>query len=159
MAPFDFAAIDHERFMCEALREAELAAHSGERPIGAVVMHQNQIVGKGRARHRERLSEIAHAEMNALLAAEQYIHAHTHNGVVLYTTVEPCVMCLGAIVMSDIEHVVFALPDRWIKPDQMLQIPYVRHHIAHYLGGVLEGESAALWEKTRPDELRLIRGV
>jgi tRNA(adenine34) deaminase len=152
----DFEAVDHERFMREALEEAELAGQAGERPIGAVVVHDGQVIGRGRARHRQRQSEIAYAEMNALLQAEQSLYAHPHE-CVIYTTVEPCVMCLGAIVMSDIDHVVFALADNWIKPAAMLEMAYVRRHIKHYLGGLLEIESIRLWERYNPDELYLIQ--
>ncbi len=151
-----FDALDHECFMREALQEAALACQQGERPIGAVIVHDGHVVGRGRAQHLARASEIAHAEMNALLQAEQYVHAHQHE-CVIYTTVEPCVMCLGAIVMSDIDHVVFALPDHWIQPAQMLELPYVRRHIKHYVGGILERESAALWEQANPRELYLLR--
>jgi tRNA(adenine34) deaminase len=155
--PFDFDALDHKYFMREALQEARLAGEAEERPIGAVVVHKGQIIGRGRAQHQARKSEIAHAEMNALLRAEQYIHAHIHDGCVIYTTVEPCVMCLGAIVMSDIDHIVFALADHWIKPSEMLKMAYVRRHIRHYVGGILADESARLWEQFNPRELALLR--
>jgi tRNA(adenine34) deaminase len=154
---FDFDTLDHEHFMKEALVEADLAGQAGERPIGAVIVHAGQIVGRGRAQHNARKSEIAHAEMNALLQAEQYIHAHIHDGCVIYTSVEPCVMCLGAIVMSDIDHVVYALADHWIKPGEMMKMDYVRRHIKHYVGGILAGESARLWEQFNPYELGLLR--
>jgi tRNA(adenine34) deaminase len=154
---FDFDALDHEKFMREALKEAELSGQAGERPIGAVIVHLGQVIGRGRAQHRARSSEIAHAEMNALLQAEQYIQAHIHDGCVIYTTVEPCVMCLGAIVMSDIDDVVYALADNWIKPSAMLEMDYVRRHIKHYVGGILENESVKLWEHFRPRELELIQ--
>ncbi len=152
----DFDDLDHERFMCEALKEAELALQQGERPIGAVIVHNGKVIGRGRAQHQKRKSKIAHAELNALIQAEQYIRAHTHECVV-YTTVEPCVMCLGAIVMSNIDHIVFALPDKWINPSEMLEIDYVQRHIKHYIGGVLKTESVALWEKADPRELRMLR--
>jgi tRNA(adenine34) deaminase len=155
--PFDFDALDHEHFMREALLEARLAGQAGERPIGAVVVHKGQIIGRGRAQHQARKSEIAHAEMNALLQAEQYIYAHVHDGCVIYTTVEPCVMCLGAIVMSDIDHIVYALADHWIKPGEMLNMDYVRRHIQHYVGGILADQSAKLWEQYNPHELALLQ--
>ena len=151
-----FDDLDHERFMREALKEAELALQQGERPIGAVIVHNGKVIGRGRAQHQKRKSKIAHAELNALIQAEQYIRAHTHECVV-YTTVEPCVMCLGAIVMSNIDHIVFALPDKWINPSKMLEIDYVQRHIKHYIGGVLKTESVALWEKADPRELRMLR--
>ncbi len=70
----DFADLDHEHFMHEALKEAELALEEGERPIGAIVVHNGQVVGRGRAQHQQRQSEIAHAELNALIQAEQQCH-------------------------------------------------------------------------------------
>ncbi|MDP2994199.1 MAG: nucleoside deaminase [Anaerolineales bacterium] len=150
----DFNALDHQYFMREALREAEQAGLAGESPIGAVIVHNGIIVGRGRARHEERHSEIAHAELNALLEAEKHIHDHIHDGIVLYTTVEPCVMCLGAVVMSDVDHIVFGLYDGNIHPEQMLTIPYVRRHIRDYLGGVLAAESLELFRRFRREGIR-----
>ena len=152
----DIDGLDHEQYMREALREAELALKRGERPIGAVIVHDGRIVGRGRAQHREHQSNIAHAELNALLQAEQCLCQHRHD-CVIYSTVEPCVMCLGAIVMSNIDHVVFALPDHSIEPREMLKMDYVRRHIRTYQGGVLEAESAVLWERADPGELRKLR--
>ena len=150
-------AQDHEFFMRAALEEAKLALAAGERPIGAVIVHRETIVGRGRAHHHQRTSKIAHAEMNALLNAEAYLYDHEHDDCILYTTLEPCVMCLGAVVMSDIQHIVFSMADAHIMPAQMLEMPYVRRHIKSYLGGVLEKESSALWEHYSLRELCLIR--
>jgi tRNA(adenine34) deaminase len=152
----DFNALDHQYFMCEALREAEQAGLAGEIPIGAVVVHNGIIVGRGRARHEERHSQIAHAELNALLEAEKHIHDHIHDGIVLYTTVEPCVMCLGAVVMSDVDHVVFGLYDGNIHPEQMLTMPFVRRHIRNYLGGILAAESLELFRGFRREDIRFL---
>jgi tRNA(adenine34) deaminase len=155
---FDFNSLDHTLFMREALKEAALAGEAGERPIGAVIVHRGRIVGRGRAEHRGRRNRIAHAELNALLATATGMYDFPHDNGVLYSTVEPCEMCLGAIVMSDVvNHVVFALADRWINPAPMLEMPHVQRHILHYLGGVLEQESIALWEKYNPGELALLR--
>jgi tRNA(adenine34) deaminase len=156
MSDFDFNSLDHETFMRAALDEAVIALNEGEMPIGAVIVHHNRIISRGRAQHRARQSEIAHAELNALLEAEHYLHQHNHSDCMLYTTVEPCVMCLGAVVMSDVDHVVYSLADHNIHPEQMLAIPYVRKHIKNYLGGILEAESQILWEKSRPRILHLI---
>jgi tRNA(adenine34) deaminase len=155
---FDFDSLDHALFMREALQEAAFAMQAGERPIGAVIVHQGQIVGRGRAEHLGRHNRLAHAELNALLATATSLYDYPHDNGVIYTTLEPCEMCLGAIVMSDVvNHVVFALADCWINPQPILEIPHVRRHIQHYVGGVLEAESAALWQQCRPDELKLIR--
>jgi tRNA(adenine34) deaminase len=149
----DFNALDHRRFMREALNEAEQAGLAGEAPIGAVIAHNGLIIGRGRASHEKRHSEIAHAELNALLEAEKHIHDHIHDGIILYTTVEPCVMCLGAVVMSDVDHIVFALYDANIHPEQMLTMPYVRRHIRDYLGGFMAAESLELFRRFRRDDI------
>jgi tRNA(adenine34) deaminase len=155
---FDFNSLDHAFFMYEALAEATLAMQAGERPIGAVIVHNGQIVGRGRAEHLGRHSRLAHAEMNALLATATSLYDYPHDNGVIYTTLEPCEMCLGAIVMSDVvNHVVFALADHWINPLPMFDMPHVRRHIQNYIGGVLEEESVALWRHCRPDEFILIR--
>ena len=154
---FDFDSLDHAAYMREALQEAELAMRSGERPIGAVIVHKGKIVGRGRAEHEGRHNRLAHAELNALLATATNLYDFPHDNGVIYTTLEPCEMCLGAIVMSDVvNHVVFALADRYINPMPMFDIPHVRRHIHNYVGGVLEKESMELWLHCRPDELTLI---
>ena len=155
---FDFNSLDHIFFMREALKEAEMAMQAGERAIGAVIVHDGKIVGRGRAEHLKRHNRLAHAELNALLATAASLYDHPHTNGVIYTTVEPCEMCLGAIVMSDaINHIVFALADHWINPAPMLEMPHVRRHIHNYLGGVLAEESAALIKQSRPDEFIMIR--
>lgn len=152
----DFDTLDHEHFMREALDEAAQAGLSGEIPIGAVIVYNGKIIGRGRARHNERHSEIAHAELNALLGAEKVIHDHIHDGIILYTSVEPCVMCLGAVVMSDVDHIVFALYDENIHPEQMLAMPFVRRHIRNYLGGILAAESLELFRRFQREDVRYL---
>ena len=155
---FDFDALDHEYFMREALKEAELAMQAGERPIGAVIVHRGRIVGRGRAEHHGRHNRLAHAELNALLSTAESLYDFPHDNGVIYSTLEPCEMCLGAIVMSDVvNHVVFALSDRWINPQPMFDIYHVRKHIHNYVGGVLAEESASLWRQSRPEELRMLQ--
>ena len=152
----DFDSLEHPKYMREALREAETALQQDERPIGAVIVHRGKIVGRGRAQHKKRHSGVAHAELNALIQAERYLSDHAHE-CVLYSTLEPCVMCLGASVMGDIGAVVFAMPDHMINPSEMMALAYVKRHIQHYLGGVLENDCEALWVHTYPDELRMLR--
>jgi tRNA(adenine34) deaminase len=155
---FEFNSLDHIYYMREALLEAALAMQAGERPIGAVIVHNGQIVGRGRAEHQGKHNRLAHAELNALLMTAESLYDYPHDNGIIYTTLEPCEMCLGAIVMSDVvNHVVFALADRWINPSAMLEMPHVKRHIHNYVGGILAEESMALWQKCRPDELALLR--
>lgn len=148
--PFDFNTLDHTYFMREALKEAELALQAGEAPIGAVIVHNGVIVGRGQAEHVRRQSRLAHAELNALLATATSLYDFPHTDGVIYTTLEPCEMCLGAIVMSDaVNHIVYAAADPNINPSAMLDMPHVRRHIHTYLGGILAEESEALLERGR----------
>jgi len=142
--PPEFAALDLDRFMRAALREAELAGEAGEVPIGAVLVVGGAIVARGRARHREQQSQLAHAEMQALLAGGEALW-HDYARAVLVTTREPCPMCLGAAVMADVPHIVFAAPDPIVHTAATIAAnPYVRRHIKIYLGGILEAEARAL---------------
>ena len=154
---FDISQLDHNLFMQAALAEAELAGNAGELPIGAVIVHNGQIVATGRARHVARSSNMAHAEVNALLAGERYLNEHARDGCVIYTNVESCVMCLGAIVMSNVRHIVFGLEDKWIKPSSMLQMEYVRRHVDTYIGGVMVQASIDLFKKFRPQDLAVMQ--
>jgi tRNA(adenine34) deaminase len=155
---FNFKTLNHTFFMQEALVEAKLALQAGERPIGAVIVHNEQIIGRGQAQHKNTRNRLAHAELNALLSVANNLYDYQRGDAVIYTTVEPCEMCLGAIVMSDaVNHIVYALPDNWINTKPMFSMPHVQRHIYNYLGGVLEAESASLWEQYSPRELFLLR--
>jgi tRNA(adenine34) deaminase len=133
---FNFNALDHTFYMREALNEATQALMTGERPIRAVIVHNNQIIGRGRAQHKNTRNRLAHPALNALLSVSNCLYDFDRGDAVIYTTVEPCEMCLGAIVMSDaINHIVYALPDRWINTKPMFSMSHVQRHIYNYLGG------------------------
>lgn len=103
--------IGDEYFMRKALEEAAAAAESGEIPIGAVVVCDGVIIGKGH-NQTERLSDVtAHAEMLAISAAALSIGGKYLDGCTLYVTVEPCPMCAGAIGWSRVGRVVYGAPD------------------------------------------------
>ncbi len=103
--------INDEYFMNKAIAEAEIAGESGEIPIGAVVVCDGVIIGKGH-NQTERLSDVtAHAEMLAISAAAVSIGGKYLDGCTLYVTVEPCPMCAGAIGWSRVSSVVIGAPD------------------------------------------------
>lgn len=135
-----------QHFMSEALREAEAAGHDGELPIGAVVVYDGQIVARGRSAQKRLRTQLAHAELLALqqLVGEPWQAA---TDAVVVTNVEPCPLCLGAVVMTDIRHVVFAQWDERAGAREMLEIPYVRRHIATYHGGLCNDESARVTDR------------
>ncbi len=148
------AALGLERWMHEALAEAGAAGRAGEYPIGAVVVLDDRVVSRGRSRQVERRSQIAHAELNALQSAGEPLWTR-HDDAVLFTTVEPCPLCLGALVMADVPHVVFAHEDPAVESREIVErIPYVGSHIETYHGGVLRDESRALFERYEPRLLK-----
>src|SRR5687767_11338124 len=101
LAP-ELANVDIEKFMREALLEADAAGQAGELPIGAVLVLDGEIISRGRARHKETKSQISHAELNALLNGGEKLWTDYKQAIILFTTVEPCPMCLGAVVMADV---------------------------------------------------------
>lgn len=95
------------RWMDAALREAAKAARAGEVPIGAVVVKDGRIVGRGYNKVEGRGSAAAHAEMLAIESASRKLGDWRLDGCAIYVTVEPCHMCLGAIYLARIARVVF----------------------------------------------------
>ena len=101
----------HIRWMKTALREAQIAADNKEVPVGAIVVANNIIVGRGRNMVETLNDCTAHAEMLALTAASQTLGTKHLAGCTLYVTLEPCPMCAGAIVLSRIDRLVFGAFD------------------------------------------------
>jgi tRNA(adenine34) deaminase len=103
--------IDDERWMESALREAEKAKARKEVPVGAVVVHNGRIIGKGYNQIETLQDPTAHAEMIAITAAAAGLGSRRFEGCVLYVTLEPCAMCAGAIVLARIPRLVFGASD------------------------------------------------
>lgn len=153
----DLENLDLEKFMREALAEADAAGQAGEFPIGAVLALDGEIIARGRARHGESKSQLSHAELNALLDGGEKLWTDFRRAI-LFTTVEPCPMCLGAVVMADVPHVIYALNDAVVQSKITLESnPYIRRHIKSYFGGVLEDESAKVIGKYNPKILKYMQ--
>jgi len=105
------AALDHEYWMEMAFREAEKAYEKGEVPIGAVVVYENRIIGRGHNLTETLQDPTAHAEMIAITAAAEYLGSRRLLDTALYVTLEPCSMCAGAIVLARIPLLVFGASD------------------------------------------------
>jgi tRNA(adenine34) deaminase len=152
----EIAVLDLGLFMHEAMREAEQAGLAGELPIGAVLVIDGEIVARGRARHRASRSQLMHAEMHALLNGGTPLWER-YESAVLFTTMEPCPMCLGAVVMADVPHIVFGSHDAVVDSRLMVEtVPYVRRHIRTYHGGVLEDQIRELIARFDPGCLRYV---
>jgi len=143
--------------MHEALLEADAAGQVGELPIGAVLVLDGEIIAHGRAHHNERKSQISHAELNTLLAGGEKLWTD-YKRAILFTSVEPCPMCLGAVVMADVPHIIYALNDAVVHSKLSVETNfYIHRHIKSYYGGVLEEESARIVGKYRPKDLKYLR--
>ena len=95
-----------------ALKEAMKAYEEDEIPVGAVIVYQDQIIGRGYNQSQRLKDSTAHAEMIAITSAQNKIGSKYLNGCELYVTLEPCMMCSGAIFLSKISKVIYGLDDK-----------------------------------------------
>jgi tRNA(adenine34) deaminase len=102
---------DDERFMSRALELAELAAQAGEVPVGAVLVHDGEIIAEGRNRPIGDSDPTAHAEIVALREAGRITGNYRLSGATLYVTLEPCAMCVGAMIHARVARLVYGAPD------------------------------------------------
>ena len=129
---------DDQKYMGMALQEAQAAQTEGEIPIGAVVVCRGQVIGRGH-NMTERLNDItAHAEMQAITAAAEYLGGKYLTDCTLYVTVEPCVMCAGAIGWAQVPRVVYGCSDP--KRGYQTYAPHAMHPRREAIGGVMEKE-------------------
>lgn len=129
-------------FMAEALRMAQVAYEEGEIPVGAIVVIGERIIGKG-YNQTERLKDVtAHAEMLAITAASEYLGGKYLQDCTLYVTLEPCVMCAGALYWTQMKRVVFGASDE--KRGFLKLGKNVLHPKTQLKTGILADESQAL---------------
>lgn len=138
--------MDDERFMRSALAEAAKAAARGEVPVGAVVVRNGRIVARGSNRPISSADPTAHAEVVALRRAAKKAANYRLAGCDLYVTVEPCAMCLGAIVQARVRRLVYGAPDpKAGAVASVMTFPFERlNHRPEVAGGVLAEASAGL---------------
>ena len=133
---------DDEKYMRLALAEAQKALAADEIPVGCVIVSQGQIIGRGH-NLTETLSDVtAHAEIQAITAAAQTLGGKYLPDATLYVTVEPCVMCAGAIGWAQISRIVYGAPDP--KRGYATYSPRAFHPKATVASGILESECRAL---------------
>ena len=131
-----------EHFMRQALKEAELAFKADEVPVGAVIVCADRILGRGH-NLTERLNDVtAHAEMQAITAAADSLGGKYLKDCTLYVTVEPCVMCAGALQWTQIGRIVFGAFDE--KAGYRRLGGRALHPKTQVVGGILEAECADL---------------
>jgi len=136
-----------EYYMRLALREAERTLEHGDVPIGAVVVHDGEVIGSGRNERELREDPTAHAEILALREAARALGSWRVLDAVLYVTLEPCAMCAGAIVLARVPRVVFGASDPKAGAAgsvlNVLAEPRLNHR-PEVAGGLLAEDSAAL---------------
>ncbi|MCM1292015.1 MAG: nucleoside deaminase [Bacteroides sp.] len=136
---------DDERYMRLALLEAYRAAEMGEVPVGAVIVAGGRVIGRGH-NLTETLNDVtAHAEIQSITAAAQTVGGKYLPDATLYVTVEPCLMCGGAIGWSQIGRVVYGCADE--KRGVSTYTDHAYHPRTTVTGGVLADECAALMKE------------
>lgn len=136
----------HEQWMRRALALADRAANEEEVPVGAVLVRDGQLLGEGWNQMIGNADPSAHAEVVALRDAARAVGNYRLPGSTLYVTLEPCTMCVGAMVHARVEQLVFAATEPRAgvvcSTCQMLDEPRFNHRVS-WLGGVLAEESSA----------------
>lgn len=141
-AIFDSDMEADEKYMLEALREAEAAGAEGEIPIGAVIVCRGRIISRGH-NMTERLNDpTAHAEMIALTSATETLGGKYLEGCTLYVTVEPCPMCAAALNWAQVSRIVYGAPDP--KRGFTLFSPSLLHPKTETSSGILEERCSSI---------------
>ena len=136
-----------ELLMKEALVQAKKALKKGEVPIGAVVVLGDEIIGRGYNQPITMKDPTAHAEIIALKEASNRLENYRLNEAIIYTTLEPCLMCVGALVHARIKKVIFAAQDTKsgvvVNNGGLIQSEFLNHKVS-FEGGILEKEASKL---------------
>ena len=137
---------DDRLFMTEAIAEARKAADRGEVPVGAVVVKDGLILGRGHNRPISKRDPTAHAEIMALKAAAQRLGNYRLTGCDLYVSLEPCPMCLGAVVQARIGRLIYGAADpKSGAVVSVMRFPFGKlNHRPEITGGVMADTCAAL---------------
>jgi len=138
---------DHIDFKQQALVLAEQAAQKGEVPVGAVVVANGEVVGRGYNCPIESSDPTAHAEIVALRDASKNLENYRLAGCDLYVTIEPCTMCVGAMIHARINRIIFGAPEpRAGALTSQLALLESGHfnHSMQWIGGILEDQCRAL---------------
>lgn len=136
-----------ELLMKEALVQAKKALKKGEVPIGAVVVLGDEIIGRGYNQPITIKDPTAHAEIIALKEASNRLENYRLNEAIIYTTLEPCLMCAGALVHARIKKIIFAAQDTKsgvvVNNGGLIQSEFLNHKVS-FEGGILEKEASKL---------------
>ncbi len=134
-------------FMRAAIAEAEKARESGEVPVGAVVTRAGEIIGQGFNRTISDCDPSAHAEVVAIRMAAKQQNNHRLNGSTIYVTLEPCAMCVGAMIQARIQRLVFGAYDTQAgAAGSVLDLSEIKelNHCIEINGGLLDAECSMI---------------
>lgn len=135
---------DDKYFMKKALQEAEVAFEKGEVPVGAIVVIENRIIARG-YNLTETLNDVtAHAEMQAITAAANFLGGKYLLNCTLYVTLEPCQMCAGGLYWSQISKIVYGARD---EERGCINLKTKLHPKTKMVGGILAEEASALMKR------------
>jgi tRNA(adenine34) deaminase len=139
-----------KEFMQIAIKEAKIAEENGDVPIGAVIVYQNQIIGRAYNQREQLQDPTAHAEIIALTQAAAFLESWRLLGCTMYVTLEPCTMCAGALVLARIERLVYGCDDPKtgaVKSLYNITTDERLNHIIDVTSGVLAEECSNLLQK------------
>jgi len=139
---------DNDKYFMElALAEAERAAVEGEVPVGCVIVHEGMVIGKGHNRTESLCDPTAHAEILAITVAANHLESWRFEGCSVYSTLEPCAMCAGALVLARVDRLVYGAKDPKFGACMSLYniVQDIRlNHQLEVIPGILEERSAQL---------------
>lgn len=135
---------DDTYFMKKALHEAEAAYEKGEIPVGAVIVIDGRVIARGHNLTETLTDVTAHAEMQAITAAANFLGGKYLKGCTLYVTLEPCQMCAGALYWSQISRIVYGARD---LERGCINLRTKLHPKTEIIGGVLEAEGSSLLQR------------
>ena len=133
-----------EYFMKKALQEAEMAFEKGEIPVGAIIVIDNKVIARGHNLTEMLVDVTAHAEMQAITAAANFLGGKYLIGCTLYVTLEPCQMCAGAVYWSQISKIVYGATDEnrgFVKMGTQL------HPKTTVVSGIMANEASELMKR------------
>ena len=137
----------YEKYMKEALKEAELASLEDEVPIGCVIVKDDQIISRAHNQRDKSHNPIGHAEILAIQKASEVLNDWQLVDCELYVTIEPCIMCAGAIIQSRIKKVIYGAPDlkggAFGSSINVLEASNINHY-PEVVKGVLEEECTSI---------------
>jgi tRNA(adenine34) deaminase len=141
---------NHEHYMREALKEAVKAFENDEVPVGAIIVHKGEIIGRAHNQIKMLKDPTAHAEIIAITQAANFLQNERLTDCIMYSTLEPCSMCAGAMVLSRIKNLIYAAKDsKTGAHDSVFRILNNKrlNHKIKVRAGLLKDEAASLMKE------------